>query len=142
MFENRWTMKKCRKYFKKNYLNFWILAVSTNFCPIKTDLSGNTVWPQASVQVFQKLAKTSIGVWRNVLGTRGKNVVGTLGVEISEFLELNFSTSNRLRTKPKTSKWRWGNSFSYFICFATFEDNFWKKYFPVVGTHRVSFFLN
>ena len=26
-----------------------------NFCPIKTDLSGNTVWPQTSV--FQKLAK-------------------------------------------------------------------------------------
>ena len=26
-----------------------------NFCPIKTDMSGNTVWPQASG--FQKLAK-------------------------------------------------------------------------------------
>ena len=34
---------------------FWILAFFTNFCPIKTDLSGNTVWPQASG--FQKLAK-------------------------------------------------------------------------------------
>ena len=33
----------------------WILAFSTKFCPIKTDLSGNTVWPQASA--FQKLAK-------------------------------------------------------------------------------------
>ena len=32
-----------------------ILAFSTNFCPIKTDQSGNTVWPQASG--FQKLAK-------------------------------------------------------------------------------------
>jgi len=32
-----------------------ILAFSTNFCPFKTDLSGNTVWPQASG--FQKLAK-------------------------------------------------------------------------------------
>ena len=32
-----------------------ILAFSTNFCPIKIDLSGNTVWPQASG--FQKLAK-------------------------------------------------------------------------------------
>ena len=31
------------------------LAFSTSFCPIKTDLSGNTVWPQASG--FQKLAK-------------------------------------------------------------------------------------
>ena len=40
---------------KMSHLNFWIVAFSTNFCPIKTDLSGNTVWPQASV--FQKLAK-------------------------------------------------------------------------------------
>ena len=31
------------------------MAFSTNFCPIKTDLSGNTVWPQASG--FQKLVK-------------------------------------------------------------------------------------
>ena len=38
-----------------SHLNFWILAFFTNFCPIKTDLSGNTVWPQASG--FQKLAK-------------------------------------------------------------------------------------
>ena len=36
--------------------HFLILAYSTNFCPIKSDLSGNTVWPQASD--FQKLAKT------------------------------------------------------------------------------------
>ena len=34
---------------------FLMLAFSTNFYPIKTDLSGNTVWPQASG--FQKLAK-------------------------------------------------------------------------------------
>ena len=40
---------------KMSQFNFWILAFSTNFCPIKTDLSGNTVWPQASG--FQKLAK-------------------------------------------------------------------------------------
>ena len=38
-----------------SYLNFGILAFSNNFCPIKTDLPGNTVWPQASG--FQKLAK-------------------------------------------------------------------------------------
>ena len=38
-----------------SHLNFWILPFSTNFCRIKTDLSGNTVWPQASA--FQKLAK-------------------------------------------------------------------------------------
>ena len=31
-----------------SHLNFGILALSINFCPIKTDLSGNTVWPQAS----------------------------------------------------------------------------------------------
>ena len=37
------------------HLNVWTLAFSTNFCPIKTDLSGNTVWQQASP--FQKLAK-------------------------------------------------------------------------------------
>ena len=40
---------KCRIWF------FLILAFFTNVCPIKTDLSGNTVWPQASV--FQKLAE-------------------------------------------------------------------------------------
>ena len=40
---------------KMSYLNFWILAFSANFCPIKTDLYGNTVWPQVSG--FQKLAK-------------------------------------------------------------------------------------
>ena len=33
----------------------WILASSINFCPIKIDLSGNTVWPQVSG--LQKLAK-------------------------------------------------------------------------------------
>ena len=43
------------KFLKMSHLNLWILALSTNFCPIKTDLSGNTVWPQALC--FQKLAK-------------------------------------------------------------------------------------
>ena len=33
----------------------WILVFFTNFCPIDIDLSGNTVWPQASG--FQKVAK-------------------------------------------------------------------------------------
>ena len=36
----------------------WILAFSTNFCPAKNDLSGNTVGPQASA--FQKVAKCTI----------------------------------------------------------------------------------
>ena len=43
------------KWLKMSHLNFWILAFSVNFCPIKNNLSGNTVWPQASG--FQKLAK-------------------------------------------------------------------------------------
>ena len=38
-----------------SHFNFFILAFSTNLWPIKTDMSGNTVWPQASG--FQKLAK-------------------------------------------------------------------------------------
>ena len=33
----------------------WIFELSTNFCPIKIDMSGITVWLQASG--FQKLAK-------------------------------------------------------------------------------------
>ena len=37
---------------------FDILAFSSNFCPIKTVMSGNTVWPQTSG--FQKLAKLTI----------------------------------------------------------------------------------
>ena len=40
---------------KMSFLNLWTLAFSTNFCPTKTDMSGNAVWPQASG--FQKLAK-------------------------------------------------------------------------------------
>ena len=40
------------------HLNFSILAFSANFCPIKNDLSGNTVWQQASG--FQKVANLAI----------------------------------------------------------------------------------
>ena len=36
------------KLLKMSHLNFSILAFSTNFCSIKTSLSGNTVRPQAS----------------------------------------------------------------------------------------------
>ena len=43
------------KLLKMSHLKFLILAFSTNFCSIKSDLSGNTVWPQALG--FQKLAK-------------------------------------------------------------------------------------
>ena len=51
--------KKIEKNFEKMFhLNFSILEFSINFGPIRTDLSGNTVWPQASG--FQKLAKLTI----------------------------------------------------------------------------------
>ena len=53
-YKNEEMLPKCLKIRRKS-LNFGILAFSTNFCPIKTDLSGNTVWPQASG--FQKLTK-------------------------------------------------------------------------------------
>ena len=32
---------------KKSHSSFYFGAYSANFCPIKIDLSGNTVWPQA-----------------------------------------------------------------------------------------------
>ena len=38
-----------------SHLNFLNLAFSTNLCPIKIALSGNSVWPKASD--YQKLAK-------------------------------------------------------------------------------------
>ena len=40
------------KLLKMSHLNFWILAFSTNFCPIKIDLSGNTVWTQRKIDHF------------------------------------------------------------------------------------------
>ena len=45
-------LAKCRTF------DFSILSFSTHFCPIKSDLPGNTVWPQASG--FQKLVKRTI----------------------------------------------------------------------------------
>ena len=39
----------------ENHPKYRILAFSINFCTIKIELSGNTVWPQASG--FQKLVK-------------------------------------------------------------------------------------
>ena len=41
-------------HFGKQTVWKW-LKLYLNFCPIKSDLSGNTVWPQASC--FQKFAK-------------------------------------------------------------------------------------
>ena len=46
------------KLLKMSHLNFGILAFSTNFCPIKTYLSGNTVWWVASV--FKSSPKWSV----------------------------------------------------------------------------------
>ena len=60
------------KLLTMSHLNFWILAFCTIFCPIKTDLSGNTVWPQASG--FQKLAKME-HFWHFWL-TQNVNVAG------------------------------------------------------------------
>ena len=48
------------KSLKMSHLSYWILAFCTNFLPFKTNLSGNTVWPHASVS--QKLAKLTIFV--------------------------------------------------------------------------------
>ena len=42
------------KIHKISRLNFSFLAFFTNFCPIKMEMSGSTVWPQISG--FQKLA--------------------------------------------------------------------------------------
>ena len=39
-------------------MNFWILAFSTNFCPFKTKLSGNTV--SHKLQVFKNSPKLTI----------------------------------------------------------------------------------
>ena len=49
LFEN---YSKCRIWI------FDILAFSTHFCPMKTELSGNTVWQQT--EDFQKLVKMKI----------------------------------------------------------------------------------
>ena len=42
-----WPHTQCLKITQNVAFEFLNLAFSTNFCPIKSDLSGNTVWPQA-----------------------------------------------------------------------------------------------
>ena len=79
---------------------FLILAFSTNFCPILSDLSGNTVWPQASVFHKKKLAKmTIIGIFN----------VDRLARNVSkwDFL-IDFSTTVIFsgRETPKTPVWK------------------------------------
>ena len=44
------------KLLRMSHLNFGILAFSTNFCPIKTDMSGNTIWHFCCI--FMSLEKT------------------------------------------------------------------------------------
>ena len=51
-----------------SHLDFSILALSTNYCLIKIDRSGNTVRLQASG--FQNLAKLTINFGQNVNVTR------------------------------------------------------------------------
>ena len=50
---------------------FEFVAFSNNFCPIKSDLSGNTIWPQALG--FQKLAKI-FGIFNDILSTQNVDV--------------------------------------------------------------------
>ena len=52
-----------------SHLNFGILAFFTGFCPFKTDLSGNTACPQASV--FQM---DHFGIFNYLLFTQNVNV--------------------------------------------------------------------
>ena len=40
---------------KMSHLNFSILAFSTNFCPIESELSGYCIWPQASASQLAKI---------------------------------------------------------------------------------------
>ena len=61
----------CLKITQNVEFNFLILAFSTNFCPIKADLSGNTVWPQA----FKNTPKWTIfGIFIWLLSTQNENV--------------------------------------------------------------------
>ena len=58
---------------KISHFNFWNLAFSNNFRPIKRDISGNAIWPQGSV--FQKLATLTIyGILNELLSTKNVNV--------------------------------------------------------------------
>ena len=64
---------QCLKIIQYVAFEFFNLAFSTNFCPIKTELSGNTVWPQTSG--FQNLAKLTIfGIFNELLSTQNVNV--------------------------------------------------------------------
>ena len=82
-----------------SHLNVWILAFSTNFCPIKTDLSGNTSWPQA--WGFQKLAKIEhFGIFNDLLSFQNVNVARN--VEFDFFSDFQ-TTCLRLLNQTSTS---------------------------------------
>ena len=56
-----------------SHFSIYILATSTNFCPIQSDLSGNTVCPQA--HVFKTSPKLTIfGIFYKLLSTQNVNV--------------------------------------------------------------------
>ena len=57
-----------------SHLNFSILAFFTNFCPIKSDLSGNTVWPQPSGFSKKSPKCTIFGIFNELLSTQNVNV--------------------------------------------------------------------
>ena len=62
---------QCLKITQNVAFQFW--HFSTNFWPIKTDMSGNSVWPKASD--FQKLVKLTIfGIFDDLLSTQNVNV--------------------------------------------------------------------
>ena len=67
------TLSHCLKITQNVAFEFLILAFSTNICPIKSDLSGKTVWPQASGS--QKLANLDhFGIFNYFLSTQNVNV--------------------------------------------------------------------
>ena len=69
-----WLFSKSCTFENHSKCRIWILAFYTNFCPIQTNMSGNTVWQQASG--FQKLAKMD-HFWHflmNFLSTQNVNV--------------------------------------------------------------------
>ena len=55
-FNNKLRISQCLKIAKNVAFEFLCLGIFTNFCSIKIDLSGNTVWPQTST--FQKNRQT------------------------------------------------------------------------------------
>jgi len=61
------------KSYKMSHMIFLVLTFFNNFCRIKSDLSGNTVWTQASG--YQKPAKlTTFGIFNELLCSHNVNV--------------------------------------------------------------------